>query len=104
MDLVTCAGSFLLGGVSAIMLMGLLLLFIETPLKKPKEDYFLKEIALALLPLTEFKNAEEMPRLRGGAAVKDLKSLSAKERISRVQNLVAGRWGKEYTPVSELLQ
>ena len=104
MDLVTCAGSFLLGGVSAIILMGLLLLFIENPLKKPKEEYCLKKIALALLPLTESKNAEEMPRSRGGAALRALKSLSAKDRISLGQNAVAGRWGKVYTPVSELLQ
>ena len=104
MDLVTCAGSFLLGGVSAIILMGMLLFFIENPLKKPKEEYCLKKIALALLPLTESKNAEEMPRARGGAALRALKSLSAKDQISLAQNAVAGRWGKEYTPVSELLQ
>jgi len=104
MDLVTCAGSFLLGGVVAIMLMGLLLLFIENPLKRPKEEYCIKKIALALLPLTESKNAEEMPRSRAGAALRALKSLSAKDRIFLGQNAVAGRWGKVYTPVSEPLQ
>ena len=104
MDLVTCAGSFLLGGVSAIILMGLLLLFIENPLKKPKEEYCLKKIVLALLPLTESKNAEEMPRSRDGEALRALKSQSVKDRISPNQNAAAGRWGKEYTPVSELLQ
>jgi hypothetical protein len=100
MDMVTCAGSFLLGGISAIILMGLLLLFIENPLKKPKEGYCLKKIALALLPLTESKNAEEMPRSRSGAALRVLKSQSVKDRISLAQNAVAGRWGKVYTPVS----
>jgi len=104
MDVLTCAGSFLLGGISAIILMGLLLLFIENPLKKPKEGYCLKKIALSLLPLTESKNAEEMPRSRSGAALRALKSLSAKNRISLGQNAVAGRWGKVYTPVSEPLQ
>ena len=104
MNLVTYAGSFLLGGVSAIMLMGLVLLFIENPLKKPQGEYRLKKIVLALLPLTESKNAEEMPQSRGGAAVRALKSLSVKDRISLSQNAVAGRWGKVYTPVSEILQ
>ena len=103
MDLVTCAGSFLLGGVSAIILMGLLLLFMENPLKNPKGEYCLKKIALALLPLTESKNAEEMPRSRGGAALRALKSQSVKDRISLAQNAAAGRWGMEYTPFPELL-
>ena len=104
MDLVTCTGSFLLGGVSAIILMGLLLLFIENPLKKSKDAYCLKKITLALLPSTEPKNAEKMPRSRGGAALRALKSLSVKDRISLAQKAVAGRWGKVYTPVSEPLQ
>ena len=103
MNLVACAGSFFLGGVSALMLMGLVLLFIENPLKKPKE-YRLKKIVLALLPLTETRNAEEMPRARGGATVRALKRLSVKDRISLSRNAVPGRWGKVYTPVSELLQ
>jgi hypothetical protein len=103
MDLVTCTGIFLLGGVSAIILMGLLLLFIENPLKKPKEAYCLKKITLALLP-SEPKNAEKMPWSRAGAALRALKSLSAKDRISLGPNAVAGRWGKVYTPVSEPLQ
>ena len=103
MDLVTCAGSFLLGGVSAIILMGLLLLFMENPLKNPKGEFCLKKIVLALLPLTESKNAE-MPKSRGGEALRALKSQSVKDRISLAQNAVAGRWGKVYTPVSEPLQ
>jgi len=104
MDVLTCAGSFLVGGISAIILMGLLLLFIENPLKKPKEGSCLKKIALSLLPLTESENAEEMPGSRSGAALRALNSLSAKNRISLGQNVVAGRWGKVYTPVSEPLQ
>ena len=104
MNLVTCAGSFLLGGVSALMLMGLLLFFIENPLKKSEDKYRLKKIVLTLPPLTESKNAEEMPRSRGGATLRALKSLSVKDRISLSQNAVARRWGKVYTPVSEPLQ
>jgi hypothetical protein len=101
MDLVTCAGSFLLGGVSAIILMGMLLLFIENPLKKSKENYCLKKIALALLPLTESKNAEEMPRSRGGGALRVLKSLAAKDRISLNQTACSS--GMEYSHVPGLL-
>lgn len=103
MNLVTCAGSFLLGGVSALLLMGLVLLFIENPLKKSKE-YRLKKIVLALLPLIETRNAAEMPGAKRGATVRDLKRLSVKDRISISRNAAPGRWGKVYTPVSELLQ
>jgi hypothetical protein len=103
MNLVTCAGSFFLGGVSALMLMGLVLLFIENPLKKSKE-YRLKKIVLALLPLSETRNAAEMPGASGGATERALKRLSVKDRISLSRNAEPGRWGKVYTPVSELLQ
>ena len=102
MNLVACAGSFFLGGVSALMLMGLVLLFIDNPLKKSKE-YRLKKIVLALLPLTETRNAE-MPRAQSGATVRALKRLSVKDRISLSRHAAPGRWGKVYTPVSELLQ
>jgi hypothetical protein len=77
MDLVTCAGSFLLGGVSAIILMGLLILFMENPLKKPNHEYCLKKIALTLLLSREFEPGEEMLRSRGDVDLGALKSLSA---------------------------
>jgi len=57
MDLVACAVSFLLGGVIAVIIMGLLLLFIEKPLIKTKDNQYLKQIANSLLSLTEFKQA-----------------------------------------------
>jgi len=57
MDLVACAVSFLLGGVIAVIIMGLLLLFIEKPLIKNKDNQYLKQIANSLLSLTEFKKA-----------------------------------------------
>jgi hypothetical protein len=104
MDLVNCAAIFLLGGVSAIILMGLLLFFIENPLHKPKQENCLKKIALSLLPLTEPKHTEEMPRSRGSATLRALKRLSAKDRNSAIQNTAPGRWGKVYIPVSEPLQ
>jgi F0F1-type ATP synthase assembly protein I len=55
MDMVTWAGSFLLGGVSALLVMCLLLFFMERPVKKPKDNQVLKQIADALQTLPEFK-------------------------------------------------
>jgi hypothetical protein len=57
MDLVACGISFLLGGVTAVIIMGLLLLFIEKPLIKTKNNQYLRQIANSLLSLTEFKKA-----------------------------------------------
>jgi hypothetical protein len=57
MDVVACAVSFLLGGVIAVLIMGLLLLFIEKPLIKTKHNQYLRQIANSLLSLTEFKKA-----------------------------------------------
>jgi hypothetical protein len=57
MDMFACAVSFLLGGVIAVIIMGLLLLFIEKPLIKTKDNQYLKQIANSLLSLTEFKKA-----------------------------------------------
>jgi hypothetical protein len=57
MDLLACAVSFLLGGVIAVIIMGLLLLFIEKPLIKNKDSQYLKQIADSLLSLMEFKKA-----------------------------------------------
>jgi hypothetical protein len=54
---VACAVSFLLGGVAAVIIMGLLLLFIEKPFIKTKDSQYLKQIANSLLSLTEFKKA-----------------------------------------------
>ncbi len=49
MDLVACAGSFLLGGLAAVMVMGLLLHFIENPLKTSKNKQYARQIADSLL-------------------------------------------------------
>jgi hypothetical protein len=57
MDVLACAVSFLLGGVAAVIIMGLLLLFIEKPFIKTKDSQYLKQIANSLLSLTEFKKA-----------------------------------------------
>jgi len=104
MDVVACAGSFLLGGVAAATFMGLLLLFIENPLKKTRDDQYLKEIANALLPLTACKGAAEMPKERDGEALEVQENQPAKDQFSPDQRQADGRWGKEYIPVCELLQ
>ena len=104
MDIVACAGSFFLGGVTAATFMGLLLLFIENPLKKTKEDQYLKEIAHALLPLTECKGAAEMAEKRSGEALEVQENQPAKDQFSPDQRKADGSWGKEYIPVCELLQ
>ena len=57
MDMVACAVSFLLGGVIAVIIMGLLLLFFEKPLIKTNDNQYLKQIANSLLSLTELKKA-----------------------------------------------
>ena len=59
------AGSFLLGGVAAVMIIGLMLLFIQPRMKRPKDDQLLKQIADALMPSTEFQKKPEMTKLEG---------------------------------------
>jgi hypothetical protein len=62
MDLVACAGSFLLGGLAAVMVMGLLLLFLESPPRTSKDRHYSQQIANTLLRLTDFSKAEKLGR------------------------------------------
>jgi hypothetical protein len=55
MDLVAYIGSFFLGGVSALLIMGLLFRFLHHPRKRVRDDQILQEIAGALLTGPEFK-------------------------------------------------
>lgn len=64
MDMVACAGSFLLGGIAAVTVMGLLLFFIENPLLTSRDNQYLRRIADSLLSLTEFREAEKTPSTR----------------------------------------
>jgi hypothetical protein len=104
MDVVACAGSFFLGGVAAATFMGLLLLFIENPLRNTRDDQYLKEIANALLPLTECKRAPEIPKASDAEVLEVQQSQPANDQFSPDQIKAGGRWGKEYIPVCELLQ
>lgn len=49
MDLVAYIGSFFLGGVSALLILGLLFRFLHHPRKRVRDEQFLQEIADALL-------------------------------------------------------
>ena len=60
MNTVICAVIFLLGGVATIIVMGLLFLFLNRPLKN-QDDQYLEQIANAL-QLKEFGKAEATPR------------------------------------------
>ena len=102
MDMVTCAGSFLLGGVSAIILMGLLLLFIENPLKNTKEESALKNRP-RLAALDRVQERRGVAKSGDSEAMRALKSQHSEDRISPSPNAVAGRWGKVYTPFPEPL-
>jgi len=104
MDQVSCAVSFLLGGFSTVIVMGLFLLFMENPIKKSKDNECLRNIVKDFLRLAQFKQADKMPSFRGAAMSEDLKSPNVKERISIVESLAAGKLGREYTPVPGLLQ
>jgi hypothetical protein len=104
MDIVACAGSFFLGGVAAATFMGLLLLFIENPLRKTRDDQYLQEIANALLPLTECKSATEILKGSDAEALEVQQSQPANDQFSPDQIKAGGRWGKECIPVCELLQ
>jgi hypothetical protein len=64
MDMIAWAGSFLLGGISAVTIMGLLLFFIENPLTRSHDSQYLKRIADSLVSLTEFRDAEKTPSTR----------------------------------------
>jgi hypothetical protein len=102
MEVVAHAGSFLLGGVSAVMIMGLLLFFLQPPMKRLKDDQLLKQIAEALLPSPEFQNKPEAAKSEEGAASEVLPTLPSKPGLPMGHGTVAHRLGMGYTPVSEL--
>jgi hypothetical protein len=65
MEMVAHAGSLLLGGVAAVMIIGLMLLFIQPRRKRPQDDQLLKQIADALRASADFKKKPEMTKLEG---------------------------------------
>jgi hypothetical protein len=55
MNLVAYTGSFFLGGVAAVLIMGLLFRFLHHSRSRVRDDLFLQEIANALLSEPELK-------------------------------------------------
>jgi hypothetical protein len=64
MNMAICAVIFFLGGVATVIVMRLLFLFLNRPLKGIRDDQYLKQIANAL-QLPEFGKAEATPRFLG---------------------------------------
>jgi hypothetical protein len=62
-DMSVDVSSFLLGGVSALLAMGLLLFFMEHPVKKPKDNRFSKQIADTLTRFIHEGAEGRFPRL-----------------------------------------
>jgi hypothetical protein len=94
----TCAGSFLMGGVSAVILMGLFILYMEKSPKKSKGAPHLRQIATTLLKLTEGKDSVESPRSGNVEEIEAMTNQPAKDHISPNLSPVDGRWSMEYNP------
>jgi len=97
-----CVSSFLLGGFAAVIVMGLVLLFMEDPLKKSKNNQVLRIKVKEFLRLAQTGDSDEMPGRPIAKKAEDSKN--PQERISIIQRLAAGKLGKEYTHASGLLQ
>jgi hypothetical protein len=102
MDMVTWAGSFLLGGVSALLIMCLLLFFMEHPLKKSKDNQLLKQIADALEAFPEFEEPQEILQTAGVETSGALKILP-ENSLAKDHSAAARRLDMGYNPVPELL-
>ncbi len=102
MEVVAHVGSFLLGGVSAVVIMGLLLFLLQPPAKRLKDDQLLKQIAEALLLSPEFQKKSEVAKSEDGAASKVLATAPAKPGLPTAHGTAAHSLGMGYSPVSEL--
>ncbi len=83
------------------MIMGLLLLFLQHPRKRVRDDQFLKEIADALLNGPEFKKPAERLEVEGAETTETL-TIRPEEGFATGHAVAAHRLGMAYTPVSEL--
>jgi hypothetical protein len=102
MEVVAHAGSFLLGGVSAVLIMGLLLFFLQPPMRRLKDDQLLKQIAEALLLAPEFQDKPKAAESEAVAASELPQIMPAKPSLPMDHGTVAHSLGMGYTPVSEL--
>jgi hypothetical protein len=101
MDLVAYIGSFFLGGVSALLIMGLLFRFLHQPRKRVRDDQFLQEIADALLCGPEFGQSAGGLEVAGAETAGSL-DMGDEQGFSPGHPVAAPRGGLAYTPVSEL--
>ena len=101
MNLVACAGSFFLGGVSALLIMGLLFRFLHQPRKRVRDDQVLREIADALLSGPEFKKPAWRLKVSGAETAESL-DIGPEKGFSPGYPVAAPRVGLAYTPISEL--
>ena len=102
MDMVPWAGSFLLGGVSALLVRCLLLFLIEHPVKKSKYNQLLKQIADALETFPGFKEPQEILQSAGVETSGTLKILS-ENSLAKDPGAAARRLDMGYNPVPGLL-
>jgi hypothetical protein len=101
MDLVAYTGIFILGGVSAVLIMGLLFRFLHQPRQRVRDDQFLQEIASALLSEPGLKQPAARLKARG-AKMADFLETRPEKGVSPGNPGAARRLGMAYTPVSEL--
>jgi hypothetical protein len=103
MDTVTCAGSFLLGGVSAVTLMGVLLLVMQKSPKKSKKAQPLSQVLTIVQELAERRDSLKLSPWEEVEKIEALANQPAEEGVALNQRSADGRWGMEYTPSPGLL-
>jgi hypothetical protein len=101
MDMVAYTGSFFLGGVSAVLIMGLLFRFLHHPRKRVKDDQFLQEIADALLFGPKFKKPAGRLKVTGAEKSGTLET-RPDQGVSPDHPGATRRLGMAYTHASEL--
>jgi hypothetical protein len=101
MDLVAYTGSFLLGGVSALMILGLLFHFLNHPRKRVRDDQFLQEIADALMLGPACQRPAEMLQVQG-AETSETPGISPEKSFPPGHPAAVPRVGMAYAPVTEL--
>lgn|GEM_PF-5249931 len=100
--MVAYAISFLLGGVSALLVMCFLLFFMEHSKKKSKDNIVLKQIADTLRDFYGFKGLQEISQPTGAERLNALKILPENSSV-KDYCLADRKLDMEYNPVPGLL-
>lgn len=101
-DMSVDVSSFLLGGVSALLAMGLLLFFMEHPVKKPKDNRFSKQIADTLKAFPGFREPQEI-LLSAGVETSGTLKILPENSLAKDPGAAARRLDMGYNPVPGLL-